>query len=168
MYIWQPNFGKNMLTKSKRDVSFKGETENSTYTHDVYDDSQILDLSAYSILIVEDEPSCYHYLNAALKRTKATLHWVKDGQSAIDFIQNNETIDLVLMDIKLPVMTGYRATEIIKHQFPNIPIIAQTAYAMAGDREKCLEVGCDDYLPKPFSTYKLFNAIHNQLNKITA
>ena len=155
-----------MLTKSKRDVSFNRETIKTGLSYNVFDESQVPDFSTYSILIVEDEPSCYQYLQAALKRTKAILHWVKDGQSAVDFMQNKENVDLVLMDIKLPVMTGYRATEIIKELFPDTPIIAQTAYAMAGDREKCLKVGCNDYLPKPFSTLKLYNAIHDQLNRI--
>ena len=155
-----------MLTNSKRDVSFKGEMIVSGDAITVNEEAQILDLSTYSILIVEDEPSCYQYLKAALKRTNAMLFWAKDGQSAIDFMQNKEKIDLVLMDIKLPKMTGYRATELIKQQFPEIPIIAQTAYALHGDRERCLELGFDDYLSKPFSTFKLFSAIQNQLNKI--
>lgn len=133
----------------------------------MYDEFHVPDLSKYSLLIVEDEKSCYLYLYAALKRTNAKLFWVKDGQSAVDFIHKNNDIDLVLMDIKLPVMTGYRATEIIKEHYPDIPIIAQTAYAMAGDREKCLEIGCDDYLPKPFSTATLYNAIGDQLNPVT-
>lgn len=155
-----------MLTNSKRDVSFKSESIDSGDAIKVYDESQVLDLSTCSILIVEDEPSCCQYLKAALKRTKAILFWAKDGQSAVDFMRNNEKINIVLMDIKLPVMNGYRATELIKMQFPEIPIIAQTAYALPGDREKCFEVGCDDYLSKPFSTFKLYNVIHNQLNKI--
>lgn len=155
-----------MLTDSKRGISYKSEAVNSNDPSSVYDESQVLNLSSFSILIVEDEPSCYQYLSAALKRTKAILYWVKDGQSAVNFMQNKEKVDLVLMDIKLPIMTGYRATEIIKQQFPDIPIIAQTAYAMAGDREKCLKVGCNDYLTKPFSTFKLYNAIHDQLIKI--
>lgn len=132
----------------------------------IYDESQVPDLSNYSILIVEDEKSCYLYLYAALKRTNAKLHWVKDGQSAVDYIDQNNNVDLVLMDIKLPIMTGYRATEIIKAKNPNVAVIAQTAYAMAGDREKCMEIGCDDYLPKPFSTTSLYNAIGEQLNRI--
>ncbi len=157
-----------MQAKSKKTVLNQDEISKLEYSYNVYDESQIPDLSSYSILIVEDEQSSYLYLYAALKRTGATLFLVKDGQSAVDFIQNKEKIDLILMDIKLPVMTGYRATELIKYQFPNIPIIAQTAYAMSGDREKCLDVGCDDYLPKPFSTYKLYTAIYEQLNKVPA
>ncbi len=159
---------KNMLTDSKRGFLSKNKKSDPNLSFRKFDESQILDLSSYSILIVEDEPSSYQYLHAALKRTKAVLFWVKDGQSAIDFLQKKEKIDLVLMDVKLPVMNGYRAAEIIKQQFPEMPIIAQTAYAMAGDREKCLKVGCDDYLSKPFNILKLFNAIHNQLNKFHA
>lgn len=129
--------------------------------------SEVPDLSNYTILIVEDEKSTYQYLYAALRRTNANLYWVKDGQSAVDFIRDHDNVDLVLMDIKLPVMTGYRATQIIKHEYPYLPVIAQTAYAMSGDREKCFEMGCDDYLSKPYASANLYRAITDQLNRIT-
>jgi len=63
------------------------------------------------------------------------------------------------MDINLPVMNGYEATKIIKSHLPELPIIAQTAYAVAGDREKALESGCDDYLPKPIQPQVLWQKI---------
>ena len=144
----------------------KDQINHTGFKFSVYD-SDVPDLSIYTILIVEDEKSSYQYLYAALRRTNAKLFWVKDGQSAVDFIRENDNVDLVLMDIKLPVMTGYRATQIIKHEFPYLPVIAQTAYAMSGDREKCFEMGCDDYLPKPYSSSSLYRAIIDQLNRIT-
>ena len=155
-----------MSTKLKKGVSYKSESIDSGTSYAISDESKFPDFTAYSILIVEDERSSYQYINAALKRTNATLYWVKDGQSAVEFMQNKKKVDVILMDIKLPIMTGFRATELIKSQLPNIPIIAQTAYAMEGDREKCLNIGCDDYLSKPFNMSKLFNAINDQLNKI--
>jgi two-component system cell cycle response regulator DivK len=155
-----------MLTNSKIENSFGNELDGLGSLHSTSVESKISDFSEYSILIVEDEISCYQYLIALLRRSNAKIHWVRDGQSAVDFIKTNPKIDVILMDIKLPVMNGFRATKLIKEHSPDIPIIAQTAYAMAGDREKCLKAGCDDYLSKPFSIASLFSAIVEQLNKI--
>ena len=74
-------------------------------------------------------------------------------------------VDLVLMDINMPIMNGYEATEQIKKISPELPIIAQTAYAMAGDQEKILSAGCDLYLSKPIGKQKLLEAINKCLNK---
>lgn len=155
-----------MLTSTVRGDSSFDETSNSEITDISDDKSPVFDFSLFSILIVEDETYCFQYLEAALKRTKAILYWVSDGQSAIDFMRSKEKIHLILMDMKMPVMDGFRATEIIKQEFPNIPIIAQTAYAMPGDREKCLKVGCDYYLPKPYNSLKLCITINDLLIKI--
>ena len=73
--------------------------------------------------------------------------------------------DFILMDIKMPVMDGLEATKILKAQNPDVKIIAQTAYAMAGDREKLLESGFDDYISKPINQQQLYSIMKNQLNK---
>ena len=107
------------------------------------------DFSGKTILIAEDERTNYLFLEALLKRTKATLIWAETGKSAIEAVQKNSNIDVILMDIKMPEMNGYEATHEIKKTNPEIPIIAQTAYALAGEKEKILEAGCNDYLSKP-------------------
>ena len=66
---------------------------------------------------------------------------------------------MILMDVRMPVMDGYEATALIKEFNPNIPVVIQTAFALAGDREISFEAGCDDYLSKPIKTNELFNIL---------
>ncbi|MFP4060383.1 MAG: ATP-binding protein [Bacteroidales bacterium] len=103
------------------------------------------------ILIAEDEDSNYIYLKESLLDTKLEIVPAKNGQEAIDLINSGLHFDLVLMDMKMPVVTGFEATRVIKQTHPDIPIIAQTAYSMDDERKKCLEAGCDDYITKPIS-----------------
>ena len=77
--------------------------------------------------------------------------------------RNNYDIDLVLMDIQMPVMSGYDATREIKKIRPSLAVIAQTAYAMSGEKEKTMEAGCDDYIPKPLKKRDLIMKIHRFL-----
>lgn len=116
------------------------------------------------ILVVEDVDTNKIFFDAALRRTKAKILWAKDGQEAIDMFKAN-TIDLVLMDLQLPVMDGYTATREIKKINQDIPIIAQTAHVMSGEREKCLEAGCDDYLAKPIRLQILIDTLSKYLNQ---
>ncbi|MBI9066294.1 MAG: response regulator [Salinivirgaceae bacterium] len=123
------------------------------------------DFSGKTILIAEDERTNYLFLEALLKRTSAKLIWAETGKSALEAVQNNPLIDIVLMDIKMPEMNGYEATHEIKKIRPELPIIAQTAYALAGEKEKILSAGCDDYLSKPIMGKVLLEKIDNYLNK---
>jgi len=102
-----------------------------------------------SILIVEDVEASYEFLKIVLEKSGINTLWAKDGQESIDLCKENNNIDLVLMDINLPHMNGYEAIKEIKKFKPDLPIIAQMAYAIAGDREKSLKAGCDDYVSKP-------------------
>jgi CheY-like chemotaxis protein len=123
------------------------------------------DFAGKKILIAEDEKTNYLFLEALLKRTKAELIWAETGKAAIDAINEDPNIDIVLMDIKMPEMNGYEATYEIKKLRPTLPIIAQTAYALAGEKEKILSAGCDDYLSKPIMGKVLLEKIDNFLNK---
>jgi CheY-like chemotaxis protein len=116
-----------------------------------------------NILVVEDVDTNKIFFDAALRRTKAKILWAKDGQEAIDMFKANQ-IDLVLMDLQLPVMDGYTATREIKKINPDVPIIAQTAHVMSGEREKCLEAGCNDYLAKPIRLQILIDTLSKYLN----
>lgn len=116
------------------------------------------------ILVVEDVDTNKIFFDAALRRTKAKILWAKDGQEAIDIFKANR-IDLVLMDLQLPVMDGYTATREIKKINKEVPIIAQTAHVMSGEREKCLEAGCDDYLAKPIRLQILIDTLSKYLNE---
>lgn len=116
------------------------------------------------ILVVEDVDTNKIFFDAALRKTNAKILWAKDGKEAITLFKDN-TIDLVLMDLQLPIMDGYTATKEIKKIDSNIPIIAQTAHVMSGEREKCLEAGCDDYLAKPIRLQILMDTLSKYLNK---
>lgn len=112
-----------------------------------------------SILIAEDIMSNYNFLRILLKKSKVNVLWVENGRDAVDTVLNNDTIDLVLLDINLPLLNGYEVVKQIKAKRPDLPVIAQTAYALSGDREKSLEAGCDDYVSKPISISVLLKKI---------
>lgn len=114
-----------------------------------------------TILVVEDEESNFKLIQAVLRKTKAKIIWVTDGKSAVDECMKNEEISLVVMDIKMPVMDGLEATRQIRKFKKNLPIIAQTAYAMAEDRENCLIAGCNDYISKPIDIAEFLEKISN-------
>lgn len=112
-----------------------------------------------NIIIADDNEINYMYLKELLKELNPILTWATNGQEVLDIVKNNENIDLVLMDIKMPLMDGYEATREVKKLRPNLPVIAQTAYAMAGDRDKALEAGCDEYITKPINKEHFQNMI---------
>jgi CheY-like chemotaxis protein len=87
----------------------------------------------------------------------------KNGKEAVEIAKSNKDIDIILMDIKMPEKDGYTATSEIKKFRPNLPIIAQTAYAMEGDEEKAFQAGCDDYIAKPISPDKLILVINQYI-----
>ncbi|MDD3567931.1 MAG: PAS domain S-box protein [Bacteroidales bacterium] len=120
---------------------------------------QSYDFKGKTILVAEDEPANFFYINELLRETGASIIHVVNGAEAVDRVEQNSNIHLILMDIKMPVMNGIRATEIIRSKGNSIPIIALTAYAMAGDKEKCLSAGCSDYVVKPIVRDELFSTI---------
>ena len=118
------------------------------------------------ILIAEDEEFNYLYLAESLNDFNVKLYRAKDGLAAVEICRETPEIMQVLMDIRMPVMDGYTATKEIKKFRPNLPIIAQTAYAMESDRERALSEGCDDYISKPIKRKDLIDMIskHAPLN----
>ena len=111
------------------------------------------------VLIVEDDDINYLFLETILSRKNIKLLRAQSGVEAVDICQSNSDINLVLMDIKLPLMNGYEATRRIKLNKPDLPIIAQTAYAMVEDKDKALEAGCDGYIAKPIKKAELLKMI---------
>lgn len=112
-----------------------------------------------AILIVEDIDSNYQYLFATLSRSGANLMWVRKGEEAIELILSGKPVDLVLMDIQLEGMDGYSVTREIKRIRPELPVVAQTAFAMKGERAKSQDAGCDEYLSKPIRPSELLKTI---------
>jgi len=113
------------------------------------------------ILIAEDEHVNYLFLMELLKTTRANIIHAKNGKEAISICKENPAINLVLMDIKMPEINGYTATLEIKKIRQNLPVIAQSAYAMEEEIIKCKEAGCDDYISKPIDQQKLLLIIDN-------
>ena len=116
-----------------------------------------------SLLIAEDEEFVFEYLNQVLLKTEIEITWAKNGKEALDACLAQNHFDTILMDINMPVMDGYEATKMIKKQFPQIPIIAQTAFAIKGDKEKIIAAGCDDYVSKPINKDLLFKALSKHI-----
>ena len=111
-----------------------------------------------TILIVEDEEINWMYLNEILKNRVRVLRAVT-GKQAIELVKENPGIDIILMDIKLPDINGIELTKIIKSINGNIKVIAQTAYALSGDRESVIAAGCSGYISKPVNRDELLNLI---------
>ena len=102
------------------------------------------------ILIAEDNDSNFILMTYILKKYYQ-FERAKNGQEAVEMAEKN-TYDIVLMDIKMPIMDGLEATKTIKEKFPDLPIIALTANAFDSDRQLALEAGCNDFLSKPVSS----------------
>lgn len=120
----------------------------------------------YTILIVEDARISYELLVKFLENTKVSILHAVDGELAVKICTENDHIDVVLMDIQLPVMDGLEATRLIKKVKPSLPIIAQTANAMIDDQRIINEAGCDDYIAKPISKSELLEKINKFIIKI--
>lgn len=110
-----------------------------------------------TILVAEDNESNFILMTYILKRSYGFVR-AKNGQEAIDMVEKGG-IDLVLMDIKMPVKDGLEATKEIKATHPDLPIVALTANAFDSDRQLAFEAGCDDFLSKPVSSEKCLNTI---------
>jgi len=115
------------------------------------------------ILVAEDVESNFLYLKAVLTKLNATIFWAKNGLEAVNICEE-ESIDLVLMDLQMPEMNGYEATKVLKIKYPQLIIVAQTAFAMSDDREKALDAGCDDYLAKPIKSKDLLSVVGKYIN----
>ena len=121
--------------------------------------SDIRSWKGKKMLIAEDDHSNYYFLYEALKDTGVEIFWAKNGAETLEIFRREEDLDLVLMDIQMPVMNGYECTRIIKEERPEVAVVAQTAYAMSGEREISRQAGCDDYLSKPIKVSELLDII---------
>ncbi len=116
------------------------------------------------ILIAEDDWISFQYLRTILEKSDITVLHAENGEQAVELVRNTSDIDLILMDIKMPVMDGIEATKIIKRIRPDLPIIAQTAYTYGEEKSKISAIGCDEYLAKPLDYAKLKELLKIYLN----
>ncbi|HET9231875.1 MAG TPA: response regulator, partial [Vitreimonas sp.] len=125
------------------------------------------DLIGRTVLLVDDDARNIFALSSLLERRGMNVLTATTGQEAIDLVKSDRSISLVLMDIMMPEMDGYQTTRLIRQdaEFRRLPIIALTAKAMKGDREKCLEAGASDYLAKPVNTEQLLSALRMWLHR---
>jgi len=117
------------------------------------------------VLVVEDEELNYLFLETLLESfdMQFTILHAKNGDEAIDICQIQPEVELVLMDLKLPIIDGYEATREIKKARPNLPIVAQTAYSSQADKERATEAGCDDFITKPIRKKRLQELLNRYL-----
>jgi CheY-like chemotaxis protein len=120
------------------------------------------------VLIVDDDVRNIFALTSGLERHRLTVIHAESGRQGIELLQQNPDVDLVLMDIMMPEMDGYETTRAIRQipRFRNLPIIALTAKAMKGDREKCLQAGASDYIPKPIVLEELVTLLRVWLPQV--
>ena len=120
-------------------------------------------LVSRSVLVVEDNPDNQSLLKSLLSREGADVFIASNGREAVEFLLNRDNprrdIDLILMDMRMPIMDGYDATRKLRSVGLTTPIIALTAQAMPGDLLRCLEVGCNDYISKPFAAVSLIHTL---------
>lgn len=121
------------------------------------------DYSGKTILVAEDEKSNFDFLKILLTRMNIKVLWAQDGIEAVQLCESDPSIDLVLMDIKMPRLNGYDATRQIKMKRPDLPIIAQTAYAMLSDQLDSEKSGCDAYLSKPLKIAQITEVLEKYL-----
>jgi CheY-like chemotaxis protein len=140
------------MSQNETKVSSKLEAECMDY-----------DWSEFTLLIAEDEETNFVYLDTALQKTNINVLRAKNGKEAVEIAKVTPQLDLILMDIKMPEMNGLEATRSIKSFRKDIPIIAQTAFAMEEDQRNCSAVGCDDFLPKPIRYRVLLDVLSKYL-----
>ncbi|MBK6284277.1 MAG: response regulator [Draconibacterium sp.] len=118
-----------------------------------------------TIVIVDDTKLNFVLLKTILRKTEANIVWLENGQEVIDYVKNLNVVDLILMDIRMPIIDGIEASKVIKKIAPQIPIIIQTASVMGEAYDDIKNSGCDDTIFKPIDSAKLINKIQNQLEK---
>ncbi|MBB2673744.1 UNVERIFIED_ORG: hypothetical protein GGE44_003313 [Rhizobium esperanzae] len=125
------------------------------------------DLVGETVLLVDDDARNIFALSSVLERRGMRVLTATTGSEAIDVISNEPSVAIVLMDIMMPGMDGYETMQVIRSEprFRRLPILALTAKAMKGDREKCLEAGASDYLAKPVNTEQLLSALRMWLHR---
>ena len=109
-----------------------------------------IELDGHSVLVAEDHEVNRQLFNTILKHHNLDVIFAADGREAVDIVKSGKKIDLIFMDVQMPELNGYEASRIIRNEGYHIPVIAVTASAVQGEREKCIESGMNDFLTKPF------------------
>ncbi|MCT4582699.1 MAG: ATP-binding protein [Flavobacteriales bacterium] len=116
-----------------------------------------------TILIAEDKDESYWLLKQHLEDTEVNLIWAKNGVEAVNLYCSYDNIDLILMDINMPIMNGFEALKAIRQVNPDVPVFSQTAYGLNDEIEKCKNAGFNEYIPKPIDLQTISNTINKYL-----
>lgn len=170
--IWVESEVENLSTSEVRGSRFyftiphsvKME-EKTSFEASVFKEINEIQNSGFKILIADDEEIVRTYLTALVESLSKELIYANNGLEAVELCRKHPDIDLILMDVKMSGINGYEATRQIRGFNKEVVIISQTAYALAGDREKALEAGCNDYISKPFKKDELLDIIGKYFNK---
>jgi CheY-like chemotaxis protein len=164
-HLWvesTPDIGSLFVFTIKTNI-----TSNTMETNQLKETSSYpFDFREHTILIAEDIDFSFLYIEAVLRRTGVKILWAQNGKEAIEHVKSNHDIDLILMDMHMPVMNGYEATRIISDLRPELPIIAQTAFVLPEDVKKCYAAGCTGYISKPIRKEQLTNTLSEYFDKM--
>jgi len=133
------------LNITKKDIEFEKNWSNKT------------------IILAEDEEFNYIVLKELLEETQINIIRAINGKEVLDILEKNQKINLILLDIQMPIMSGYEVCPILKNKYKEIPVIAQTAYVMSEDEKHLLELGCNDIITKPIDFDEILEMINNNL-----
>ncbi len=148
-------------------VPYNPDLEKKGKNHPALSDNEEIDKDAIlNVLIAEDDLASEILFSKIVQKFSRQIYIVRTGNEAVEACRINRGIDLILMDIKMPDMDGYEATRQIRQFNNDVVIIAQTAYAQTGDREKALEAGCDEYISKPIKKDELLLLIKKHFKKM--
>lgn len=156
----EPNKGSTFYFTLPLQAHVNPEINDTFFKEDI---STLFDWKDKQILIVEDDFTSRLLFKEAFNSTKVKLIEVCNGIEAIEICKKIPQLDLVLMDMKIPEMDGYRAISEIRKFNKKIPIIAQTAFTLQGEKEKCLQLGCDDFISKPIKREDLVLKVNKYL-----
>jgi len=144
------------LTESKEEINIE---------HEVLTPIEENQMKKLKILIAEDDESSSQLISIVVRKFAGEIIHARTGIEAVEACRNNPNIDLILMDIQMPEMDGYEATWQIRQFNTDVIIIAQTAYALSGDKEKAIAAGCNDYVSKPIKTENLLNMVRKYIKQ---
>ena len=145
-------------------VNRNEETDSSEILQQNKNSAELKELKKAKIVIAEDDEAGFLYLSTLLKPLNAEIHHCNNGVCVVEFCRSNPDTDIVLMDMRMPDLNGFEATRQIRTFNKKVVIIAQTAFALAGDKENALDAGCTDYVSKPIKKDELISLVKKYIN----